>query len=341
MRTLLAAEGSTAVSLLIPRVVIDELRRQVVETIDEVRGQAARDMKQFAQPARCQSGVDQFEVSLEDKKAIMARFDRRIRQFSDEGRILEYSSTQAQEIARRSIRTQPPFSNKECGLWDTLLWLSIKEFLINKRAEDTGVILVSQDGDFYGQDGTALHEDLTRELEEADLPRNAVVALRKLQDVIDSYVVEGLGDVDLVREAIIDGAVAGFAGDDWSILEVVNDWTVEWIVRERTSFHGVAGRFAIEGFDLLDSATLQCVTRALDLGNGLVSVGSEWVAKLTIIVDEMRDVEYFGGFPPNPQTASMSFSLLSLLLEEQEGKYFVQSHEVARGSLHIEGATAY
>ena len=339
IRTILAAEESAAARLLMSEAVIDELRRQLEEELDGLANRAAKYIRKFPRSENRMGGVSHFDLNLPNKQAMLHRFERRVQQFADDQRVIPYPSTPVSELAHRSIRMERPFEQKEKGWWDTFLWLSVKEFLANNRDAEPTVILATNNNVFYGKDKESLHEDLKRELDNIGVARDAVIVERNLDDVIERFVSMRLPDADWMRDQIAGGLADGFAPDDETVLTTVNEWVIDHIDAFRAEYAAIGKAFVIKGFDLLENASLVSVTRTLNLGENLVSVGTEWKGRLTTIIDEMEEIEAFGGYPTIPAKGSMRFKLSSLV-ECREGKCFAQSHEVLSMDFYIDGVTA-
>ena len=192
--------------------------------------------------------------------------------------------------------------------------------------EATGsiVVLVTKDEAFYEEKGKdALNEGLTGEIEDAGLPRNSVLVERELQTVIDKHISKMLADAHWLRGQIESGAIAGFSNGDSLVLDAVNDWLID----HDDILQSLSQGYPIYGFERLTHVYRSSVGRTLVLGDGKVSVSSDWRGDLPVIVSDPRAAIQFGDFLS--QGALAKFTVSSLLACEEE-RWSVQSHEITR-----------
>ena len=146
--TILSAETTADVRLLLPVVVVDELRNHLEERLDKLTEEARKHQRDLARLAGEQGNSIHFEVTLEVRRSIMGRFDGRMEQFVKEERVLPYPKIPPKELALRSIQTQRPFSDKDRGMRDTFIWLCIKDHLNAIKGTSSTVVLVTKDEAF-------------------------------------------------------------------------------------------------------------------------------------------------------------------------------------------------
>ena len=339
VRTFLAAEETSGLRLMIPAVVIDETRNQIKLDLFALVRAAASQLQDFRSSAGMSPGHIDLQETMYDKQAYLERFDRRIQQFREAGRILEYPSATNQDIALRSIRREPPFLDKDRGFRDTLIWLSIKEQLLSSLDTGSKIILVTKDNAFYDSDNKLLHEHLIAEVVGVSKPTCAVVAQRSLGKVVSDHAIGCGNEVDWVRDLIKSGDVIGFEPDGEEVMFVALRWiSKNWSDMEDIG-KAIVSRIPLMGFQLRDNANLADVKRPLDLGNGIVSVGSEWTSELYILEDELQQIEAYSGFPVMPPKASVTFNMTSLL-ECIEQRCVVQSHQIVSATWNISGYAA-
>ena len=261
-----------------------------------------------------------------------------MQQFRAQQRILGYPSASPEELARRSIEAAPPFKGEDRGLRDTLIWLCVKEFLKSTDFTDITVVLVTKDKAFYdSNERVALSTHLVRELENAGIPRDSVIAKTDIQAVIDDPISSMLSTVQGIKKKIKSGEIEGFAADDHLISNAANDW----LLGHANLFHSILSNYPIMGFSLLYETSLENVTQVLALGDGKVSASSVWVGELFPIVDELREIEDFGRYGIDCPRVSIEFTVSSLpvssLLGKAKCRWFVETHEVVRMNIKVDG----
>ena len=187
--TILKAEDTTSLKLVVPSVVVDELRNHVEEKADTAIDAVNKSHSQIDSLVGHNRYTDGC-VTSHQKQDILARFEERIKQFVKEDRILCYPSISPKELADRSIRYQLPFlssGESDRGMRDTLIWLTLKERLKRTVAGTVPKILfvTNDEKAFLDERGHKLHESLVSELENEGIPRGSVTIKRKLNDVIE------------------------------------------------------------------------------------------------------------------------------------------------------------
>ena len=124
IRTILAAEDKAGVRLVIPEVVIAEIRNQVQERTQKNAQDVKKAQHEYAQLSGISPCEFDFCISQKEQQAVLDRFDRRVEQLAAEGRILKFPSITPKELTERSIRQQAPFQGKDRGVRDTFIWLT-------------------------------------------------------------------------------------------------------------------------------------------------------------------------------------------------------------------------
>ena len=324
LSAILSAEATADVRLLLPAVVVDEMRHHLEERLGGLVEVAKKHRRDLARLDGGQTSSISFQITPDVERSILDRFDNRMQQFATEGRVLAYPTIPPNELALRSIRTQRPFIGKDRGLRDTFIWLCIRDHLSAIQGTGSIVILVTKDEAFYEEKSKAdLSEELTKEIEDAGLPRNSVLVERELQTVIDKHISKMLSDAHWIREQIEGGAIAGFASGDSLVLDAANDWFID----HGEMLQSLSQRYPIYGFNRLTYVHRLSVERTLVLGDGKVSVTSDWRGNLPIIVGDPGAAIQFGDFLY--QGAPVKFTVSSLLECEGE-RCSVQSHEIIR-----------
>ena len=247
-----------------------------------------------------------------------------MQQFTTEQRVLPYPNIPLNELARRSYRTQRPFISKDRGMRDTLIWLSVKDYLNEINDTISTVVLISKDEVFFEEKGKdPISRELVSEIEDAGLSVNSFRVERELQSVIDNYISNMVDHAHRIQEQIEDRLIAGFRNGDEMILNVLNDWLIDHSIE----LQGLARAFPIEGFQPLTFVRRVGEVRTLALDDGKVVVSSDWKGDLPVVFNSTRAASQFGDFLS--QGAAVEFTVSSLLGGEGD-RWSIQSHEVTR-----------
>ena len=314
IRTILAAESHTGIRLVIPEIVVDELRNHVQERLETAITDADKVRRDYARLSGLNPYSVDFMVSSDQRKVVIDRFDRRIQQLAEEGRILNYPSPSPKELACRSIKGRAPFQGKDRGMRDTLIWLTAKDRAIQDAGAASKITLVAKDGAFWDKDKRKLNEGLGRELENAGIPSDSITVRRSLQDVIDTFVSGDLPHVEWVRVAIEGGQVDDFT----SASDVVELKVTDWMYEHPEILE--VGDYYFADFDVVEEVLLSDIERALNLGEGEVLVESDWTCD---VVAEGFDNPHFG----KRLRVEIHFRLNSII-KVDDSCLVVRSHEI-------------
>ena len=314
IKTILAAETQADIRLVIPEVVVDELRNHLEERLEATVKTANEVRRQYAGLSGLDPYAIDFMISSDQRRAVLDRFDRRIQQLSKEGRILKYPSPSPKELAHRSIRVQLPFRDKDRGMRDTLIWLTAKECVIKGADAGSKVTLVTDDGAFWDKDKGKMQEGLTGELEDAGIPLDSIAVRPTLQDVIDTFLSGKLPTAEWVRVAIQGGQIADFTASSDRVLLKATDW-----IYDNQEILEVGGYIFVE-FDIVEEVVLNSIERTLDLGGGEALVESKWTCDVAV---EGYDNPHFG----ENLSVELQFELSSIVKVDNDG-LSVRSHEV-------------
>ena len=314
VKTILAAESQADIQLVIPEVVVDELRHDVEERLERAVKDAAKVRRDYARLSALSPFAVDLHISSDQVQKVLDRFDLRFGQFASEGRILKYPTASPEELARRSIRAQAPFQGKDRGMRDTLIWLTIKECAAKGATTNPKIALVTEDGVFLNEDKTKLNESLTRELKEAGILPDSIAVWPTLQELIDTLISSQLHDAKWVEVAIESGQIADFTSSDDTVLLKATDWIIE-------NLHILeVGGYEYVEFDIVEEVSLEQVAQTLVLGSDEVLVESEWKCD---IAAEGFDNRYFG----ESVRVTLGFKLSSIVdVSDDHGS--VMSHEV-------------
>ena len=319
VRTILAAEGRTNLRLAIPEVVLDELRGHIERELKKTVDDASKVRRDYARLR----GVDPYLVNVmidsDQRRAVLDRFEQRVKQLAEEKRILGYPSISPKELSQRAVSGQLPFQSRDRGLRDTLIWLTVKEYLVGAKDMGMLVALVTDDKAFLDATKSKLNESLARELIRDGISLDSIDVQPSLQNAINAYISSNLSSVEWVATAIEGGKIEDFAGTNEVVLLKVTDW----ILQNPEMFgepHGPISGYLYFEFDVVEGIQLEGIERALDLGSGEVLVDSRWVCDAAV---EGFDNPVFG----NNLTVELEVGLSSIVVSKAD-RLTVRSHEV-------------
>ena len=278
IKTILAAESQTDIRLVIPEVVVDELRNHVEERLDETVKAADGVRRKYAGLRGVEQYSVDFMIDADQRQAVLDRFEQRMQQLDYEGRILKYPSTSPKELAQRSIKVQLPFRDNDRGVRDTLIWLTAKECAIRGVGSGERVTLVSNDGAFWDKEKKKMQEGLTVELKGSGIPLDSIAVMPALQDVVDTFVSGKLPPIEWLRVAIQGGQVEDFTTSSDSVLLKVTDW-----IHENPEILEVAGTYPFVEFDVVEEVVLHSIERSIDIGGGEALVESNWTCDVAAV----------------------------------------------------------
>ncbi|MCH8911769.1 MAG: DUF4935 domain-containing protein [Chloroflexi bacterium] len=165
------------VSVFLPEVAVGELVRHFKESLPasiKKADQAISDLNRYAY-----DGSEQEIRAPADSHSLDYRrwlIDRAAGLGIQE---LLISKGKDSEVLDRALARRRPFSVKDLGYKDTLIWLSILDLFARQT---TKVVFMSSDSDY--REGDNLHSDLVDDLKSMDIPEDSVVIVRNLQDGI-------------------------------------------------------------------------------------------------------------------------------------------------------------
>ena len=100
VKTILVAEDHMDIRLVIPTIVVDELRNHVEERLAASVKAADKVRRDYAWLSGLDPDSVEIKISSDQRKAVLNRFDLRIQQLAREGRILNYPSPVAPRACR-------------------------------------------------------------------------------------------------------------------------------------------------------------------------------------------------------------------------------------------------
>ena len=283
VKTIMAAEERAGLKLVIPEVVVDELHNCVAKRLDEIISAGEKASREFSELSGRLGYQGTFRVSDMERRAVLDRFERRINQLDQEGRIRKYPCVSSAELAQRSIKQQLPFQDKDRGMRDTLIWLTVKELLLEESENTRRLIFLTKDKRAFLDDNKIeLHEGLKKELQIDDIPEDLVIVQQSFRDVIARFISSKLSDNEFVSAAFKGGQIKDFADRDHKIALMARDWILE----HGSIFDGIyVGRdYDDIDFDGLSDVLLENVEETLALDSGQVSVSSVWSGKAELVI---------------------------------------------------------
>ena len=314
VRTLRAAENQAGIRLLIPEVVVEELRHHVEDRLATITNKANSARRQFIELAGFDNTDVGFTVDSDQRQQILGRFDRRVHRLNEEGRILAYPDTSIRDLVNRSITVQLPFQDGDRGMRDTLIWLTTMEKVTKVSDAAQKITLVTSDTAFWDKKRQKIQHALTRELQEGGLADDAITVLPNFHEVIKKFVTSKLQPAQWVKVAIQGGQIDDFTVSSDTVLLKIDDWL-------SNHFEILdPGDYIFVQHDVVETAALQNITRTLDLGDGLALVDTEWTSE---VVAE----GYYNNFMGDNLRLRLRFTLVSVINVENDS-FVVRSHEV-------------
>ena len=319
IKTIIAAEERAGVKLVIPAVVIDELRNKVIERLKETISNGEKASREFAELSGRMDYQGKFHVNVMERQAVLDRFEQRVKQLTKEGRVLAYPVISPKQLSQRSIQQQRPFQDNDRGMRDTLIWLTVKEHLPKDDDASQKVIFITNDKKaFLDKDGGKLHDILRGELEDEDIPQDSILVHRDLNKVVGNFISGKLSNSDFVTAAINGGQIKDFTTHDETVALMAQDWMYEHASKFEDPY--IATNYLGVEFDGLEGVVLEDVEETLALGSGQVSVDSIWTGQAGL-------VGIIGGYLEESLQASVKFRVSSII-EVNDECLSVQSHEL-------------
>lgn len=331
IRTILAAESQGDLRLAVPAVVLDELRNQVKDKLNKTIANVDKARQNLAE-LKGLFGFNSYQVDLsidaEQRRAVMERFDHRREQLDAEQRILSYPSASTEELSHRSIQGRRPFKPNDRGLRDTIVWLSVKEYLLQQSAGTSPkILLLSEDEAFWNDSKTGLHKDLIEDLRLEGIPEGSVIIRKNLNEVISEFIAGRLSSVEWVKVAIEGGQVPDFTYSSDAIDILANEWLSENSeIFEDAPY--IPSDYPYMNFDVLENMDCEHIDSPLGIGNDLVAVNSVWSGEATVqgVVADLGEI-----LMEDTLDVALEINIASIL-KVKNGGLCVQSHEIS----HIE-----
>jgi hypothetical protein len=114
-------------------------------------------------------------------------FKQELEKITDNTVFISYNEIQNTELVNRAINKVRPFQNEDKGFRDTLIWLSLIEYLKKKKHTEKVAFINNNPKDFYDRDKTGLHPDLLTDLARLEI-KNEFVIYHSIKEFIDKEV---------------------------------------------------------------------------------------------------------------------------------------------------------
>ncbi|MDE2902431.1 MAG: PIN domain-containing protein [Chloroflexota bacterium] len=170
-------------SVIAPPIVIDEVVAKYRVKIESERDRISQSRRNLSTLLRSPQSLPSLSIDIDQavneyRQHIEKTFSLR------KWPRLRYPTLSHREVVARAVNRRRPFYENGSGYRDTLIWLSIIQWM---PAVDDQVILITSDKAFGEKDGT-LHADLASDLGEIDRSEEDVVLLKSLPAFVKKYV---------------------------------------------------------------------------------------------------------------------------------------------------------
>src|SRR5260370_10723306 len=189
-------------SVVIPRVVVDEVENLYREDLREVSEKLASKYRQLLASRQVQlPEVDLNQECEAYSHQIVATIKERFR-----GIVLPYPELAHEDLVRRDLARRKPFSPVGKGYRDALIWGSVVAYL--PSATETACLISNNTKDLWSTDGTHLHEDLAKELRASKFQYELAV-FTGIDAFNQTVVNPTLKRLELIREQLRQGTFTG------------------------------------------------------------------------------------------------------------------------------------
>ena len=203
---------------------------------------------------------------------------------------------------------------------DTIIWLTVTQYLAEHSAESPQVILVTKDGGFLDDKKVELHESLLKELRCAGIPEGSVIVRKDLNSVITEFITSKLSKADWVQMSLVNNPDKYFFDRRDSVDISATEWLYDnaEIFEETSRF--LTTPYLYTEFDVLEDVSLDGIQSAFQISDELVVVNSKWTGEAAI-------QGFIGRGYYDALNAQVGFVVTSLI-EVQDRVLQTQSHEV-------------
>ena len=295
-------------SLNIPEVVFNEAVGKWRERAEAFRAKA--------QSAHDESGELEITwtgniLSANDVLISVSKYTSKLETIFPASTRLTYPAVSHADVMARAVSKRRPFTERDKGYRDTLIWLSILEFLAGSTET---VVFICRDGDFRKQKGhDDLHPDLEADLVDLGVSPGSVRLFKDLGGFMVSLVSPQLEELAELKEEIQSGSIA----QQSNLESHVEDFLAETV----TSVHiGSFKEFEEYMVDVIEDVYMTAVLDVRKLPGGDVFVRSQWICAIALSTD------LYDMFSVSPGVSS-AVATIDLVLDAQS--YSIKATELA------------
>lgn len=168
--------------LIISKVVIEEIEnirnREISSTIEKIEKEFAYLNKRLK---------DDINISIQSLVNESYSMEKLLNNSVDGLNILDYSLVSQNEVVNRALKNVRPFQEGEKGYRDTLIWLSLLDFIQRNDIKDDVIFISANKDDFYDKNkkGIVFHHDLLMDLKNKSI-KNSFTPYESLYSFIQT-----------------------------------------------------------------------------------------------------------------------------------------------------------
>jgi hypothetical protein len=138
---------------------------------------------------------------------------------------LEYSSIPQDVVVKRVLESIKPFGSNEKGYRDTLIWLSLLEYLKNRKPKDDVIFITKNKKDFFRTESgkLVLHPDLAKDAKDNGII-SKIIPFLSIYDFVKSTIDISKNTINI--DAIIDASNDFLRNEGISSLQKINNKTL-------------------------------------------------------------------------------------------------------------------
>lgn len=202
-------------SLLIPRIVLEEVKNHYREDLEQAMKAYWKSLERlhhlewslqsdrpFREKPLEKPPEDHPLVNIEKKvEGYSLYLDSRLKELN--ARYVDFPSVPHSSVANRAVSKRKPFSESGKGYRDTLIWESI---LAEATPDKEPISLITKNTkDFAAEDSNSLHQDLIEDLTVLGMPKDRVKLYSSLEGFIESHVAPLLSRLTEVEKQLTEG----------------------------------------------------------------------------------------------------------------------------------------
>jgi len=204
--------------LVVPQIVIDEIKNKYLEQAEACLKTAGKELKRLSRILDHDFKISVSSFELQRYHETYSRsLERKLTALDAE--MLDHEDIPHEDIVARDLSRRRPFrrigKNKRdsVGYRDTLLW----EVILRKVApeSDLVVFISSNKGDFCDGGTGDLHEDLQQDLIQRGLPHDRVMVFDRIESFNDQYVRPEIPRVEEAKILLEQGKYHDFSIESW------------------------------------------------------------------------------------------------------------------------------